>query len=141
MPVDYTAAAAVALEKAEQWAAFVGAVEVRPDHLLQGLLWEEEGRPSLLLAQAGADPSKVRDPRLGVLSSRPDTPVRRTAVSAPLSLGEATRRILRHAADLGPQLSADGSVASDQVLLALLREDAAVRQRLVALGLDFASFE
>src|SRR5713226_813962 len=61
---DMTPAVARALDLAQEWARREDSAELLPTHLLQGLLEEEEGRPWILLTQAGLDPRQVRRPLL-----------------------------------------------------------------------------
>ncbi len=136
MPVDQTSAVMLALERAGSWAQHLGAESVEPVHLLLGLLEEEEGRPALLLAGRGIDPAAVRN-ALGVSQAwglRPQS-------SGLISLSEPTRQIMHHAGELGRVLSAEHTVASDQVLLALLREEQGLREKFESLGLIFAHLE
>src|SRR5262249_21310056 len=128
MRVEYTAAVTLALSKASRWAVRDDAAEVQPRHLLQGLIHEEEGRVAVLLTGAGVELAAVREE----LPERDDTDV-------PLSL--ALRAALHDAAEIGQLLSAEGTVTTEQVLLALLRADADVRVTLERVGLDFARFE
>lgn len=130
MRVDYTAAALLALEKAQAWARAEGADQVQPRHLLQGLLHEEEGKASLALAGAGVDPARVRQSAPAAAAS--DTP---------LPLSAALNEALRQAAEFGRLLSAEQIVASDQLLVALLREDSELRQSLEAVGLNVSRLE
>jgi thiamine-phosphate pyrophosphorylase len=128
MRVEYTAAVSLALSKAARWAARDAAAEVQPRHLVQGLIHEEEGRAAVLLALAGVDTAAIREE----LPQRDDADV-------PLSL--AVRAALHDAAEIGQLLSAEGTVTTEQVLLALVRADADVRGTLQGLGLDFARLE
>ena len=129
MHVDYTTAAMLALEKAQAWARADGAAQVEPRHLLQGLLHEEEGRAWLALTASGVDPARVR-------RTAPAA-----APGAPLPLSPVLDASLRQAAEFGRLLSAEQIVAGDQLLVALLREDAELRQSLEAYGLDMKRLE
>src|SRR5262249_50114406 len=51
------------------------------------------------------------------------------------------QEILHYAGVVARDLGGDSTIASDHVMLALLRRDDAVRQQLIALGLDFAGLE
>jgi thiamine-phosphate pyrophosphorylase len=133
--MDYTSAVTIALTRAGAWARQFGADEVHPLHLLLGLLDEEEGRPALLLAGRGVAIATVRNGLAPGVSAVADAP---TAIT---TLALVTEDILRHAVELGRLLSAEHTVASDQVLLAILRNDTELRARLETFGLDFALLE
>ncbi len=130
MRVDYTAAVSLALERAQALAHNEGTPAVQPDHLLQGLLQEEEGWPCLLLARAGAVLTPVR-------SAMPLAPYQ----GPELPWSDPVQAALRQAAELGRLLSPERTVASEQVLLALLREAPDLRRRLGEVGMDFARLE
>jgi thiamine-phosphate pyrophosphorylase len=129
MRVDYSSAVLHAFERAEALAAQEGIAEVQARHLLQGLLHEEEGKPCVLLANAGVDLPRVR------MTEPAAAPARRVPISA------AVQDILRQAFELGKLLSADRSVASEQILLALLQHDQEQRQWLESYGLVLARVE
>jgi thiamine-phosphate pyrophosphorylase len=135
MNTDYTPAVIVALERAQSWAQHLGDAPVEPVHLLLGLLHEEEGKPALLLTSRGLSLKAVRQ----ALTAGATLPAELAKVELPLS--SATEEVLRHARDLGHLLSAERTVASDQVLLAVLREAGALRRTLEELGLDVAQLE
>src|SRR5947209_1707489 len=61
MRAELTPAVTRALQSAQEWACLLGHPELRPAHVLLGLLQEEEGRPSLLLAGAGLERTRVHD--------------------------------------------------------------------------------
>jgi thiamine-phosphate pyrophosphorylase len=125
-----TPAVARALEAAQEYAHRLGAAQVEPSHLLYGLLGEVEGRASRLLTEAGLDVSAYRAALLAAL------PADATAPGAtPLPLSPATERLLARARQLASEYAGDRTVASEQVLLAVLREEAALRRELEARGL------
>jgi thiamine-phosphate pyrophosphorylase len=128
---DTTPAAARALEAAQLWARHDNSA-VLPAHLLQGLLLEEEGRPWLLLAQAGLDPERIR---------RHENPGDADAFALKPALHEAAREVLARAHELVQTLGEERSVASEHLLLALLEVDIELRQSLEAQGLSFAQLE
>jgi thiamine-phosphate pyrophosphorylase len=132
--MDCTSAVSIALERAGVWARHFGADEVQPVHLLLGLLDEEEGKPAVLLSAGGIQIARIRET---FAASAPTT----DHASHPMSLAARTETILRHAAELGRLLSAENTIASDQVLLALLREEEDLRDRLEAFGLQLAFLE
>src|SRR5580704_6653672 len=112
---DTTPAAARALEAAQHWARLDDAREVLPAHLFQGLLLLEEGRPWLLLTDAGLDPHQVR---------RRDNPVADPdAFALELALHGSTREALARARELARVLGAEPSVATEHLLMALLEVD------------------
>jgi thiamine-phosphate pyrophosphorylase len=124
---DMTPAVARALELAQQWAQNEQAAELLPAHLLQALLEEEEGRPWLLLSQAGLDPRQIRQPM----------PAESEAFTLdPPPPSAATGRILRQARILARGLGEEDSVASEHLLFAILEVDAELRAALEAKGLQ-----
>src|SRR5262245_34349461 len=60
MRMDQTPAVILAIDRARRLARAAGADCVQPRHLLQGLVHEEEGRASGLLAQVGVDVNRIR---------------------------------------------------------------------------------
>src|ERR1700732_4787549 len=128
---DLTPAVARAFDAAPRQALRLCAAEVRPEHLLHGLLAEEEGRATVLLTSAGLDVAAARQRLAGNAAA--------TAHPAEtlLLLSPRIHAVLRHAGQLAGAVSADRSLASDQVVVALLCEDEALRQQLEALGLSF----
>jgi thiamine-phosphate pyrophosphorylase len=137
MRFELTPAVARAFQAAQAWAGRQGALAVQPEHLLHGLLEEEEGRASTLLAAAGLDLTAARTALAatdqGVVSPQP--------VEVPLPHSPESQAALALARDLASDLSPDSTVPSEAVLLALLREDAELRRRLVELGLKFDRLE
>jgi thiamine-phosphate pyrophosphorylase len=136
MPVEYTPAVTRALEAAAHRAQRQGAAAVEPVHLLRELLREEEARPWLLLVAAGVDPSGLRTAFPADLPAVPQE-----AAAATLPLGSRAAAALAHARGLARETSADGTVASELVLLALLREDGELRGSLESLGMDLGRLE
>jgi thiamine-phosphate pyrophosphorylase len=128
---DMTPAVARALEIAQQWARHEQA-EVQPRHLLQGLLEEEEGRPWLLLTQAGLDPRHIRLP----IPADDDN----FSLDAP-AYNAASTRVLRRARGLSRGLGEEQSVASEHLLFAILEIDETLRQALEAVGLQSDKLE
>src|SRR5262249_55826388 len=129
---NLTPAVAHALEAAQEYAHRVGAAEVEPLHLLHALLREEEGRASVLLKEAGLDVAGFRATAAGGDASPP---------AAPLPLSPATERLLASARQLATEFATDRTVATEQILLALLRHEAMLRQDLEARGLLTARLE
>jgi thiamine-phosphate pyrophosphorylase len=134
--VDQTSAVSLALERAQCWAQHQGADSVSPVHLLLGLLEEEESRPVLLLARRGIDPAAVRN-SVGMKTCTPSS----ASGTAVLPLSAEAQAIMRHAAELGRMFSAEHTVASDQVLLAILRHEQGLRAKFESLGLVLAHLE
>jgi thiamine-phosphate pyrophosphorylase len=118
-----------ALEAARALARQVGTPDVRPLHLLHGLLAEEEGRAATLLREAGADPAAARA-ALADLAAR-----------QPGQAGRAVAPLLELAREVAGELYLERTVTGDALLLVLLREEPDLRQSLEALGLVFARLE
>src|SRR5438876_6870874 len=133
---DLTPAVARALQAAQESARHDGALAVEPLHLLLGLLEEEQGHAALLLARAHLSATAVKHAfavHEGAALRPPST--------GPLPLHDKTSAILRDARDIATDVSGDSTIASDHLLLALLQRDAAIRDKLVILGLDLAQLE
>lgn len=132
---DMTPAVERALEAAQRWARRLGSTDVQPLHLLQGLLDEEEGRVAALLRNAGLDPVMARDALgFGALAGPTQGP------GSPLPLHPSTHGTFRAARRVAEQLC-ESAVASEALLLALLRRDEAARQVLEGLGFALARLE
>jgi thiamine-phosphate pyrophosphorylase len=126
---ELTPAVERALDAARELARSVGAADVQPLHLLHGLLAEEEGRAATLLREAGVEAVAART----VLADR----AARDASRA----GDGVGALLEQARELAGELYLERTVASDALLLVLLREDADLRRSLETLGLSFAHLE
>lgn len=113
-----------ALEAARRWAGLAQASAVEPIHLLYGLVEDPEGRVADLLARAGIDRSAF-----------PSASADETAEGTALPWAEGVHRILYLARATPSGLSGDRTLASDQVLFAMVQEDAAVREKLEEWGL------
>ncbi|MBM4071433.1 MAG: thiamine phosphate synthase [Planctomycetes bacterium] len=137
MRPDLTAALALALERAGHWAARLDANVIEPLHVLLGLLDEEEGRAALLLGGAGLNDAGAI--RRTALQGRPELVT--TGNPAPLPMGRAVRELLALANEMGFLLASERAISTDQVLLAVVRHDAALRQDLERLGLNVARLE
>jgi thiamine-phosphate pyrophosphorylase len=129
----YTPAVARALEAAPELARRAAAAWVEPVHLLLGLLQEEEGRAALLLAGAGLAPAEA----VRALSPTGDVP---PPAGVPVYSG-LTELTLAAARELAYELTNEPTVASEHLLLAVLRTDDALRHTLGGLGLTFARLE
>jgi thiamine-phosphate pyrophosphorylase len=137
MRFELTPAVARAFQAAQVWARRQGALVVQPEHLLHGLLEEEEGRAATLLAAAGLDAATAR----AALSATDRALASPHAAEAPLPHSPECQSVLATARELGADLSPDSTIPSEAVLLALLREDTELRRRLGELGLDFGRLE
>jgi thiamine-phosphate pyrophosphorylase len=129
----FTEAAARSLEGAHAWARRLHAQNVQPAHLLLGLLDEDEGRPALLLGQAGLSAEAVRQHFAAGAGEE--------GGGERLPHHAALEHVLGAASQLARSTSADRTVSTDQLVLALLQNDAGLRHRLAALGLDAAKLE
>ena len=133
MHFEHTPGLTRALHRAQAWSKQQDQDEVLPEHLLRGLLEDEDARPSSLLAEAGLQRQVLVD--LYFPSPLPgDSPEN-------LPLSEATRDLLIQAQHLAHGLSGEATLASDHVLLTLLNLNRELRARLESLGLDFARLE
>jgi thiamine-phosphate pyrophosphorylase len=136
MLADYTPAVSRALQAAQECARRSGATDVQPLHLLEGLLAEQEGRAALLLARGKLSVATVKQ----VFAGQQTIPTAPT-IGPPLPLNTKTQAIVYDARELAADLTGDSTIASDHVMLALLRRDESIRQKVVALGLDLAALE
>jgi thiamine-phosphate pyrophosphorylase len=133
MKPDLTPAVERALDYARRLARTADADGVQPAHWLHGLLAEEEGRPAVLAVQAGLDwDAYTRD--------RPAPTVE--SADAALPFTRATRVALSEAtAWARMQLAGEATVSGDLLLIALLRADDALRERLEGMGLRMGRLE
>ena len=133
---DLTPAVLRALQSAEHWACLLGATEVEPAHLLYGLLEEPEGRAAGVLIRAGV---AIADARRRLEDSTPAG--KSHPPGTPLPMGTRTERVLGSAHVLARETSPDRAVASEHVLLAILRTEASLCRLLESLGLGLESLE
>lgn len=126
---ELTPAVERALEAARALAGELGAPDVQPLHLLHGLLAEEEGRAATLLRDAGIDPVAARA-ALADLAAR-----------HPAAAGRGITPFLEQARELAGELYLERTIASDALLLVLLREESDLLRFLETLGLAFARLE
>ncbi|HEY7428067.1 MAG TPA: thiamine phosphate synthase [Gemmataceae bacterium] len=131
---ELTPAVARALETAQLHAGALGLSETPPLYLLYALLAEEEGRASSLAVAAGLDAAAFR-----ASLPRPDTPPAAQPSSLPLL--PLTQSALLAARDLARELSGESTVASEALLLALLRSDETLAAELESFGLSVADLE
>src|SRR5438552_16160327 len=123
---ELTPAVERAVAGARELARAVGAADVQPSHLLHGLLAEDEGRAATLLRGAGVDPAAAR-------AALADLP--------PVTKGLPIGPLLDAARELSGELYLERTVASDALLLVLLREEPELRRLLESLGLTSAALE
>jgi thiamine-phosphate pyrophosphorylase len=128
-----TEAAARSVEAAQFWARRLHAQAVQPTHLLLGLLDEEEGRAALLLGQAGLSAATVREHLAPAAGADPG--------GDRLPHDPTLERVLGSAGQFARAATADRTVSSDQLLLALFQHDADVRRHLISLGLNASHLE
>ncbi len=131
----HTSAVTHALEAARELARSQGTAQTEPVHVLLGLLRHEEGRAALLLSAAGLGLADVKS----LHTTGADRPAEVPA-ELPL-LSELLEQVLSSARELAYELSGEPTIASEHLLLALLREDTALRHRLEGLGLAFTQVE
>lgn len=132
---NLTPAAARALESAQRRARHEGTTEVQPPHLLHALLEEPEGRPFVLLTRAGVNLGPAPVSPAGRGGPEVDDP------SIPLPCSSTLEPILRMARALAAERSPERTVASELLLLALLRGDEPSRRWLESHGLDLPRLE
>lgn len=127
MTAELTPAVVRALEAAQRHAASRGVASVEPLDVLHGLLEEDEGRAAALVIGAGLDHAAYR----GEVGVPPPTP----AGAAPLPLHAEAWEALEHARSLAVELSGERTIASEALLLALLRSGPRLRALLEGHGL------
>lgn len=130
MRYEPTPALTFALQRAAGYARRAGADLIAPMHLLLGLLAEEEGQAAGLLAGAGVAREALRT-QFGLVEGAP-------ADTGEMALSVETRGVLIRARELAALHSAEGTLSSDQVLIALVAEREDVRLQLTHVGLDAA---
>ncbi len=135
MKVELSPAVSLALNQAGQYAQRDGCTQVQPLHLLLGLIHEQEGHASSLLRDAGLEPTRVQNAFAGANKALGID----TTQIVPLS--ERNEAVLRRARELSRTNSAELTVSTDQVLVALLHEEPDLRERLEELGLKFSRIE
>lgn len=136
MRLEHTPALAIALRRAWFLARAEGLTAPVPAHLLRGLLAEDEGHCVALLRQAGVDLAAWRQQSAASndVAAPVDADQLESQLTAPL------RHILNLAREQVSAIAEEGSLASDQVLLALLADSEELRRGLVQCGLDYAAF-
>jgi thiamine-phosphate pyrophosphorylase len=134
--LDLTPAAARALDTARALAGRLPGAEAEPLDLLRGLLHEEEGLAMGLLRRAGVLVDAVR----GIFDLPGDLD-KVDANQATADCSQRTQEILHLAREVAVDVSGERTIASDHLLLALLRCDEALRQKLTEIGLSLARLE
>jgi thiamine-phosphate pyrophosphorylase len=104
--------------------------------LLAGLLEEQEGRPADLLSTAGLDTVAFRR-----IVSGGELPPPTNIAPSPQPLSPAVQGALAHAHRLARQTAGDRTAATEHLLVALLREDAALLAVTDQLGLSIDRLE
>lgn len=132
---EMTPAVARVLETAQISASLLGLSEVPPIYLLHALLAEEEGRACTLAVAAGLDRAAFHASRTTPSDAMP------LAQPPSLPLQSNTRSALFAARDLAREISGESTIASDALLLALLRCDESLLAELEAFGLRIADLE
>jgi thiamine-phosphate pyrophosphorylase len=132
MKLEHTPGLTFALQRAMRAAAAEGRGEIDGRHLLGGLL-AEEGPCAALLAGAGLDLGRwhLAHPAAAALSAEEQAVV----------LSSEARHLLNAAREQVSSIAEEGSLATDQVLLALLAERPDLRTALEQLGLDYAALQ
>jgi thiamine-phosphate pyrophosphorylase len=136
IPSDLTPAVERALLLAQGLAARLGAAEAQPLHLLQALLCEEDGLAVSRLLGAGVACDAIKQTVTGGGTSLPPN-----GEPAPAHLSARSHEMLDHARVVAADVSGEHTIASDHLLLALIRHDADLRRQLIAAGLDLARLE
>jgi thiamine-phosphate pyrophosphorylase len=134
MMPELTPAVARAVETARRHAFALSLSEVPALYLLHALLAEEEGRAWSLAVAAGLDAEAFRASFVP-----PDTPPSEEAADLPLH--PRAQSALRAAREMALELSGDTEVASEALLLALLRSDETLPPEVEAFGLSVADLE
>src|SRR5262245_30357070 len=133
MRLEHTPGLAIALRRAWRFAEAEGFTALEPAHLLRGLLAEEEGHGAALLRQAGLDlPAWRRSAGAANDAAAPSD-----LEEAELRVTAAVRHIFNLAREEISAIAEEGSLATDQVLLALLADCEDLRRQLESQGLDY----
>lgn len=132
---ELTPAVDRALELAQFHASHLGLSEVLPTHLLHALLAEDEGRACTLAVAAGLDAGAFRASRAVPLEAltQPRSPS--------LPLHPRSRAVFLAARDLAREISGESTVASEALLLALIRGEETLAAELASFGLRIAELE
>jgi thiamine-phosphate pyrophosphorylase len=131
---EMTPAVARAVEAAWRCARARGAAAVEALDLLHGLLLEEEGRAAVLLIHAGGDLAHIR--RQFPVAEAPAHPH-----DMPLAFDAISQDVMLRATELAAELTAQHTVASEALLLALLHTDQTTRRLVESAGANVAGIE
>jgi len=129
MKIEFSPALQIAFDFAQRLAGQRQSAEVELRHLLSGLFAEEEGKPAQLVAEAGADWSRVQE-----LFGLPTTFADDGLPNLPMH--PAFREVMQHARELAIQHGSEGSISTDHVLLAIVNRSGTWREQLESLGLN-----
>lgn len=127
---DMTPGTRRALAASLAWAGSTQQTDVRPAHVLLGLIYEEEGKPVQLLARQNVDLPGVYQ-RLGI---GPAELVLESELPAPLDA--YLQKLLYDARIHALELSGAPTVETEHLLLALVNDDEQLRKTLAGLGFD-----
>lgn len=136
MVPNLTPAVGRAMQAAQECARVLGALHVRPAHLLQALLREEEGRAAALLQGAGLDLAAYLQ-----ACARPPVTAAPQPGDTPLPLSPDAQSILDRAQEFAADSSAERTVASEHLVLALAGSFGLLRQELEEHGLRSPQLE
>ena len=120
-----------ALGIAQLLARRLGEQEVRPFHIFQALLQEEEGLAATTLQKAGLSLDLVRQGLPGR-----DEPPPTGSFEPSLALSAAVYEVLKTAAEISLEVTGERIVAGDHLVVAIVRRDRETRAQLETLGLD-----
>src|SRR5262249_16277433 len=135
MKLEPTPALIIAIRRARRFAEQEGRTAPEPADLLRGLLAEDEGHCAVLLRRAGLDMAAWRQ-RRGATAD-PEAP--QDLDDGDVRVSPAVRHILNLASNETSAIGEEGSLASDQVLFALLGEAAELRGEMESCGLDYTA--
>src|SRR5262249_38235284 len=128
---EMTPAVSRAVDAAQVRAQCRQATAVEPADLLHGLLLEEEGRAAALLIRPGVDLALILQTLL--VSELPAT-----SDITQLPLNAVSQDAMLRATELAVELTAQHTVASEALLLALLQKDEGVRHLAESAGANVA---
>lgn len=129
----YTERAKRAIAFGKYEASVSGSAEIRPEHLLLGLLREADELVTAVLAARRLDAAALRDE---VTAAWGVLPVTERAASIPL--GDRVRRILARA-EAEPEIADGGQIDPGHLLVGLLQEEADLPARILAAhGMEIA---
>lgn len=127
---DLTPGARRAVAACLAWAQALQQPDVRPAHVLLGLLFEEEGKPVQLLAGQNVGLPAVYQ-TLGVRLTPIELPE-----EFPNQLDAYLQKLLYDARISALELTGSPTVASEHLFLALVSDDDAIHRMLASLGFD-----